>query len=98
MMQDSSYAEDYFNEHIECYMDNFNLLYVALTRAKYALYAWMPVPKSSTDIDTVADLVYHAVVSSQDIFNGQSSRTCGLRVSVQEYDHKVSYAFYDGTL
>lgn len=97
-MLDSSYIKDYFNEHVECYMDNFNLLYVALTRAKYALYAWMPMPKSAADIDTVADLVYHAVVPNQDIFNEQSTCVCGLCASVQEYEHKVSYSFYDRNL
>lgn len=39
-MAESFFVEDYFIEKMNNYIDNLNLLYVAFTRARFALYTW----------------------------------------------------------
>lgn len=41
------FREDYLNEHLKAYIDNLNLLYVALTRAKTELYVRPYSPKKN---------------------------------------------------
>lgn len=43
------FKEDYWNEHLKSYVDNLNLLYVALTRAKNELYVRSFTPKLNKD-------------------------------------------------
>lgn len=43
------FKEDYWNEHLKSYVDNLNLLYVALTRAKNELYIRPFLPKFNKD-------------------------------------------------
>lgn len=43
------FKEDYWNEHLKAYVDNLNLLYVALTRAKTELYIRPFKPKLNKD-------------------------------------------------
>lgn len=54
-LKDSKFAEDYFRERVQGYMDNLNLLYVAFTRARSLLYAAMP-RRNSNELKSVADL------------------------------------------
>lgn len=44
----SIFKKEYLEEKIQFYVDHLNLLYVALTRAKSALYLWMPESKEPT--------------------------------------------------
>ncbi len=46
---DTNYREDYMNEHLKAYIDNLNLLYVALTRPKTELYIRPYSPKVNKD-------------------------------------------------
>lgn len=46
---DTSYREDYMDEHLKAYIDNLNLLYVALTRPKVELYIRPYSPKVNKD-------------------------------------------------
>jgi len=41
-MKNTLFSRDYYQERMKGYMDNLNLLYVAFTRAKDALYAGIP--------------------------------------------------------
>ena len=43
------FREDYLDEHLKAYIDNLNLLYVALTRAKLELYVRPYRPKQNKD-------------------------------------------------
>lgn len=45
----TNYREDYLNEHLKAYIDNLNLLYVALTRPKVELYIRPYSPKMNKD-------------------------------------------------
>ena len=43
------FKKDYLDEHLKAYIDNLNLLYVALTRAKTELYVRPYSPKINKD-------------------------------------------------
>lgn len=43
------FSEDYLDEHLKAYIDNLNLLYVAMTRAKTELYLRPYAPKFKKD-------------------------------------------------
>lgn len=43
------FREDYYDEHLKSFVDNLNLLYVALTRAKAELYIHPYTPKFNKD-------------------------------------------------
>lgn len=46
---DTDFREDYLDEHLKAYIDNLNLLYVALTRPKTELYIRPYAPKMNKD-------------------------------------------------
>lgn len=46
---DTIFRENYLDEHLKAYIDNLNLLYVALTRAKTELYLRPYRPKTNKD-------------------------------------------------
>lgn len=48
-LSETIFREDYFNEHLKAYIDNLNLLYVALTRAKTELYLRPYSPRRNKD-------------------------------------------------
>jgi ATP-dependent helicase/nuclease subunit A len=56
------FAEAYYEEKKQIYLDNLNLLYVALTRPEEALYIYAPLPKFNKSggfsINKVSDLLY----------------------------------------
>lgn len=50
-MDDSIYHDDYQNEKFQRLVENINLLYVALTRAKDNLFVWCPPKLRSQSVD-----------------------------------------------
>lgn len=60
------FKEDYLDEHLKAYIDNLNLLYVALTRAKTELYVQLYSPKinkdGSTSMTDIGALIYDVVI------------------------------------
>ena len=61
-LSETIFAEDYMREKYSSYLDNLNLLYVALTRAKDVIYAFAPMkPKGD---NTIASYLLKAVVHS----------------------------------
>ncbi len=64
---DTIYKDDYYEEHLKTYIDNLNLLYVALTRAKSELYIrpYMPkLDKSGTVSITDIGAFIHVVLAA----------------------------------
>ncbi|MEM7383190.1 MAG: UvrD-helicase domain-containing protein [Bacteroidota bacterium] len=57
-LKDTVYAQDYFEERIQAYLDNLNLLYVAFTRPEHRLYVFAKRP-SKGSLKTTADVLYH---------------------------------------
>jgi ATP-dependent exoDNAse (exonuclease V) beta subunit len=55
----SDFADSYFNEKSLAYMDNLNLLYVALTRAEDGLFVFAELPGKLDRLQTVGDLILH---------------------------------------
>lgn len=55
----SLFAPNYIHEKILSYVDNLNLLYVALTRAEEALYVYAPKAKKLNGVDNAARLLQH---------------------------------------
>ena len=48
-LADTIFRDDYFDEHLKAYIDNLNLLYVALTRPRTELYIRPYRPKENKD-------------------------------------------------
>ncbi len=48
-LADTIFKEDYYDEHLKTYVDNLNLLYVALTRARKEMYVRPFSPKINRD-------------------------------------------------
>ncbi|MHB9147939.1 MAG: UvrD-helicase domain-containing protein [Candidatus Amoebophilus sp.] len=59
-LQETVYAQAYYEERMQVYLDHFNLLYVALTRAEERLYIFAQQPEKAK-LDTTADLLYQTI-------------------------------------
>lgn len=64
-LNESYFADDYKEERIRCYLDNLNLLYVALTRAEHGLIVMAPYSKTNEKLGTVGNLLYNVVQQSE---------------------------------
>ncbi len=62
-LQNSVFADNYFIEKRNLYVDSLNLLYVAFTRAVDELYVYCPKPSGDT-VKNVGDLLYYCVTES----------------------------------
>ena len=62
-MADSFFRKAYFEEKINSYIDSFNLLYVAFTRARSALFTWSVYEEGK--LNSVGDLLNLAVTASE---------------------------------
>lgn len=60
-LDESYFASYYRDERTRCYLDNLNLLYVALTRAEHGLIVTGPFSKDPKKLGTVGNLLYHVV-------------------------------------
>lgn len=58
-LENSYFASDYFKEKIRAYIDNLNLLYVALTRAEN--YLMLNCPPEGISVSNVGDLMLKAI-------------------------------------
>lgn len=61
-MAQTIYSNDYFREMVYSHVDAINILYVALTRAKEELYAFIPTKKNNQK--GIGDLLWNAVNAS----------------------------------
>lgn len=61
-LKNTIFEEEYFYERLHAFIDNFNILYVAFTRAKNELIAFAPHPKKN-DITNIASLLWNCVNS-----------------------------------
>lgn len=68
----SSLKKTYFSgyyeeEYMRCYLDNLNLLYVALTRAEKGLMVLAPAPENKGLRNPVSKLLYESLISSPEL-------------------------------
>ena len=68
-LADSFFARDYYQEKIRAYIDNLNLLYVALTRAENYLIINCPPP--GENLTNVGDLMVQAISHISSLSNNQ---------------------------
>lgn len=78
-MENSIFSDDYFREKVYSHVDGINLLYVALTRAKEELYAFIP---SNVQKNNVGKLLWDAVANDV-VKDEQTNR------EVAEYGRKI---------
>jgi len=69
-MDKTYWSTEYRVEKINAFIDNLNLLYVAFTRAKIALYAFGEI-KKEMKLSSVGDLTYH-IVKNREEWEGES--------------------------
>jgi len=60
---DTVFADDYINEKYSAYIDNINLLYVAMTRAKDAIYGF--IPENTGKTETIARVLKEALTTEE---------------------------------
>jgi ATP-dependent helicase/nuclease subunit A len=63
----SIFVHDYFNEKMQVFVDNLNLLYVAFTRSEEELHVCSPLPgekwKDKNQVRSVSELLYRVLTS-----------------------------------
>jgi ATP-dependent exoDNAse (exonuclease V) beta subunit len=62
-LQETVYAQTYYEEHMQVYLDHFNLLYVAFTRAEDRLYVFTHQAESNK-LTTTSDLLYQTIATT----------------------------------
>lgn len=65
ILEESVFAEYYQVEKTKTYVDNLNLLYVALTRVEQAMFVMAPAPEVKGNKDTVANLLYKSISTNE---------------------------------
>lgn len=65
------FKKDYLDEHLKAYIDNLNLLYVALTRAKTELYIrpYSPTIKKDGSVSDIGAFIYKVLVATELVDN-----------------------------
>ncbi len=63
-IEETHFAKYYQEEKSRTYLDNLNLLYVALTRAEHGMIIMAPAPEIKATKDTVAAVLYHCVTTN----------------------------------
>ncbi len=66
-LKESLFAEEYAIEHSRIYLDNLNLLYVAMTRAEMGLIAFAPGPKVRSHKNSVAQILFNSAEQSLEL-------------------------------
>ncbi len=92
-MADSHFSEDYYRELVYSHVDNINLVYVALTRAKESLHIFVPAKKmeSKSGINNVGALLMASLQNLQDAPDShmppchKSSSDAGLKFEFGEF-------------
>jgi ATP-dependent helicase/nuclease subunit A len=89
-LADSYFARDYYQEKIKAYIDNLNLLYVALTRAEKHLI--INCPPASRNLTNVGDLLNRALEHMK------GGTVAELAVQIDDHDEAVTrYILGDAT-
>ncbi len=77
-LKDSLFAENYTDEHSRTYLDNLNLLYVAMTRAEKGLMIFVPNSKSSFKKNyknSVARILHESIIDSTELIEKWNAQT-----------------------
>ncbi|MFO7257857.1 MAG: UvrD-helicase domain-containing protein [Bacteroidota bacterium] len=74
-LEDTYYAEEYHQEKLRVYLDNLNLLYVALTRAEHGLIVISPAPEVKYFNLMVSRILYDGVTRGAGLEDGWDNVT-----------------------
>lgn len=66
-LEETYFAEYYSEEKTRTYLDNLNLLYVALTRAEVGMFITSPSPEVRAAKDTVASILYYCLLHNDEL-------------------------------
>jgi ATP-dependent exoDNAse (exonuclease V) beta subunit len=99
-LKESLFADDYVAEHSKVYLDNLNLLYVALTRAENGLIVFAPDPKVRIHKNSVARLLHDGIKGSAELANkfnasSQTWRSGEIVVSSETKSKETNTIFLD---
>lgn len=70
-MGESIFSNEYYREYVYSHVDGVNMLYVALTRAKEELYAFIPKDCAK---ESAGNLLWDAVKGNAEVIDGQRAR------------------------
>jgi ATP-dependent helicase/nuclease subunit A len=74
-LEDTYYSEAYQQEKLRAYLDNLNLLYVALTRAEHGLIVVSPSPEVKYFNTMVSRILYEGIVHGSGLEEGWDNFT-----------------------
>jgi len=83
------FADDYHIEKYFSYVDNINLLYVAMTRAKDAIYGF--IPGNTAKSSTIAGIIKNAITSGENPADNQG-------IILKEYFNELKGVFEYGKI
>ena len=63
-LKNTIFKNEHLEERLNAFVDNFNILYVAFTRAKNELIAYCPKPKKN-EINNIASLLWNCITSTE---------------------------------
>ena len=66
-LKETTFANYYEEERSRCFLDNLNLLYVALTRAEHGMIVMTPAMTNRNTKGTVARLLFEGITNSTDL-------------------------------
>ena len=66
-LKETTFANYYEEERSRCFLDNLNLLYVALTRAEHGMIVMAPAMTNRNTKGTVARLLFEGITNSTDL-------------------------------
>ncbi len=102
-LKETLFASYYEEERARCYLDNLNLLYVALTRAEHGLIVTASHPDNRNVKGTVSNVLYHSIENSSSLHEGWNPATSvwksgdwSLKISPKksEANHAISLTNY----
>jgi ATP-dependent exoDNAse (exonuclease V) beta subunit len=93
-LRDTIYFREYFEEKIQSYIDNLNLLYVAQTRAEEVFISYSPETENK-DLKTIADLLLFTFRNAQNFSNDFNGNTL---LSIADYWNEDEKYFELGSL
>jgi len=90
-LEESFFVDYYKEERIRCYLDNLNLLYVALTRAEHGLIVSAPYSAKSNNLSNVGYLLYHVVQQPELAVGWNGNEKVWRSGAWTNYDEQRSY-------
>ncbi|WP_159517222.1 UvrD-helicase domain-containing protein [Sunxiuqinia indica] len=88
-MGESIFFEEYFQEKISNYIDNLNMLYVAFTRARTALFTWSV---TSGKFGNIADVLFQSMEKADHFaHDGATELFCELNEYFDEETQTLTY-------